>query len=185
MQKMNIVQIISVGGILTAITVLFQSAPVFLPGIGMAFSPFSTLPIAIATVMSLFLGILVLFASTLIILMVSAQEAMILIFATGILGFVLGAALYRKGLLITLLASSLALTIGMLALTYIVTIPGFSEITGSLRVPLIVLIYFLFSFLYSTIWFLGLKKFLGLLAKIKMIEKPLLHRNNSSPRHPN
>ncbi|AFS77558.1 hypothetical protein Curi_c04830 [Gottschalkia acidurici 9a] len=58
---MNISRFICIGGILTTIAVLFQSAPVFLPAIGLALSPLSTLPIAIAAVSNISLGFTVFF----------------------------------------------------------------------------------------------------------------------------
>lgn len=172
MQKMKIVQVISIGGLLTAITIMFQSAPVFLPGIGIALSPFSTLPIAIAAVLSVFLGIAVLISSAIILMIVSTQEAIILIFTTGLLGIMLGSLLYRKGLFITLLAATVSLSIGMLVLTYIAAVPGFAEVTGALTVPLTLLIFFTFSLSYSSVWSISFKKFISLLVKIRLIEKP-------------
>lgn len=174
MQKMKPVQAISIGGLLTAITILFQSAPVFLPGIGMAFSPVSTLPIAVAAVMSVFLGVSVLISATLILMLVSVQEAMILVFTTGLFGIILGSLIYRKGRLFTLLTSTIGLSGGMLLLTYIVAIPGFSEVTASLSFFLTLLLYIAFSLLYSGIWSVILRKFVALLIRIKLIEKPTI-----------
>lgn len=61
MNKMNISSFICVGGILTTLAVIFQSAPVFLPAIGLFLSPLSTLPIAIAAISNIPLGIIVFF----------------------------------------------------------------------------------------------------------------------------
>lgn len=171
MKKMNLVQFICIGGLLTSLTVLLQSAPVFLPAIGLAFSPFSTLPIAIAAVCNIFLGVTVFLSSTFILIIVSPQEAMILLFTTGILGVVLGALLYRKGILVTILAAAIALTIGMSILTYIVAIPSFSELAASLSQLLTLLLFGIFSIVYVSIWFLCFKKFANRLIKIKLIEK--------------
>ena len=96
---MNKVRFISIGGILTTITVIFQSAPVFLPAIGLLFSPLSTLPIAIAAFYNISLGITVFFSSALILTLVNVQEAIILLFTTGLLGIVIGTLLYRKGII--------------------------------------------------------------------------------------
>lgn len=49
MSKNNIVKYISLGGVLTSITVLLQSAPIFLPAVGLIISPLSTLPVAVAS----------------------------------------------------------------------------------------------------------------------------------------
>lgn len=61
MKKMTISRFICIGGILTTVAVLFQSAPVFLPAIGLDLSPLSTLPIAIAAVFNISLGFTVFF----------------------------------------------------------------------------------------------------------------------------
>ncbi|MDG5789891.1 hypothetical protein QA612_20760 [Evansella sp. AB-P1] len=53
---MNKAKFVCYGGILTAIAVIFQASPVFLPVIGLALSPFSTLPIAIAAFLKIICG---------------------------------------------------------------------------------------------------------------------------------
>lgn len=170
MKNNNIGKYTSVGGILTALVVLLQSAPVFLPAIGMALSPFSTIPISIAAVLNISLGFTVFFSSALILVIISVQEAVILFFTTGLLGILIGALLYRKGLLISILFSSIALTIGIIALTYIIAIPSFVELTSSFSIPLTLLIFFLFSLIYSSIWNIGMRKLLNYLMKIKLIK---------------
>lgn len=154
------------GGILTTIAILFQSAPVFLPAIGLALSPFSTLPIAIAAVSNISLGFAVFFSSALILVIVSTKEAIILLFTTGLLGIVIGSFLYRKGIAISILFSSIALSLGMVFLTYIVGIPAFAELSNSLSTPLIIIIFLSFSLVYASIWSIGLRKFIRYLIKI-------------------
>lgn len=166
---MNIGKSICIGGILTSIAVLFQSAPVFLPAIGLALSPLSTLPIAIAAVCNISLGFTVFFSSALILVIVSAQETIILLFTTGLLGIVIGTLLYRKGIIISILFSSIALSIGMIFLTYIVGIPAFIDLTSPLSAPLTFLIFFSFSIVYSSIWNICFRKFMNYLIKIKLI----------------
>ncbi len=166
LKKMDIVRFTCFGGMLTAIAVLFQSAPVFLPALGLALSPLSTLPIAIAAVSSIFLGVSVFFSSALILTIISAQETMILLFTTGLLGFVIGTLLYRKGIIISIISSSIVLSLGMIFLTYIVGIPGFINLTRSLSTPLTIFMFFLFSLVYASIWNICLRKFLFHLANI-------------------
>lgn len=155
---MKIVQLINIGGALTSITVLLHSAPVFLPAVGLALSPFSTLPVALAALINVFLGITVLFASVFVLIAVSPQEAIILLFTTGLLGIVIGSLLYRLGISAAILVSAIALTAGMLILTYIAAIPAFVEFTGSASFTLILLIYIVFSLIYSGIWAICFKK---------------------------
>ncbi|WP_024345232.1 hypothetical protein [Lacrimispora indolis] len=169
MKKINMVWLICIGGLLTTITVLFQSAPVFLPAIGLALSPFSSLPVAIAAVFHVSLGFAVLFSSSLILVVFNIQEAVILFFTTGALGMVIGTLLYRKGIFISIFISSIALSLGMMCLTYIIHISAFTDLTGSLSIPLTFLIFYIFSLVYATIWNICFKKFMGYLIKIKPI----------------
>lgn len=169
MQKLNTSRFICIGAILVALTVIFQFAPVFLPSIGLALSPFSTLPIAIAAVINISLGFLVFFASVLILVIVSVEETIILLFTTGVLGIVIGTLLYRKGIKISILVSSVALSLGMICLTYIIGISAFVDLTRLISTPIIFLAYFSFSFIYACIWNICFKKFMNYLIKIKLI----------------
>lgn len=169
---MKLVQFISIGGLLTSLAVLLQSAPVFLPAIGLALSPLSTLPIAIAAIFNVFLGMIAFFSSAFILILISPQEAMIFLFSTGLIGIVLGAFLYRKGRLFSILTSAMALTIGMLILTYIAAIPAFVEFTESISFLLTMLIYIIFSFVYMSILTILFSKFAYRLIKIRLIDKP-------------
>lgn len=132
MKKVKAIRYICLGGILAAITVILQSAPVYLPVIGLVLSPLSTLPIAMATVINAYLGIMVLISSSLILIIVSIQEALILLFATGLIGLILGGLIHRRGYLASILAALVSLMIGLMILTYIVAIPGFRDFTSSL-----------------------------------------------------
>ncbi len=170
MKKLNIAWLICMGGVFTAVTVLFQSAPVFLPMIGLALSPFSTLPVAIASVLKISLGFAVLFASTLILGIVSMQEATILLFATGSLGIAIGVFLYRKGMLISILMSSVALFLGMMGLTCTIHIEAFTDFTASLSIPLSFFIIYVFALSYAMIWNICFKKFIDYLIKIRLIQ---------------
>jgi hypothetical protein len=166
---MNISRFICIGGILTTIAVLFQSAPVFLPAIGLVLSPLSTLPIAIAAGSNISLGFTVFFSSALILAIVSAQETIILLFTTGLLGIVIGTLLYRKGIIISIFFSSIALSLGMVFLTYILGISAFVDLTSSLSIPLTFLTFFSFSLVYASIWSICFRKFMNYLIKIKLI----------------
>ena len=174
--KMNKIRFISIGGILTAITVIFQSAPIFLPAIGLLFSPLSTLPIAIASLYNIPLAITVYFSSTLILVLVNVQEAIILLFTTGLLGIVLGTFLYRKGLFVSILFSSIILSIGMISLTYIIGIAAFGDLTSLESIPLTILIYTSFSLIYASIWNICLRKFINYLIRINILTLTILHR---------
>jgi F0F1-type ATP synthase membrane subunit a len=74
----------------------------------------------------------------------------------------MGALLYRKGLIVSILFSSAALSLGMIFLTYIVGISGFEALTRSLSTPLTLFIFFSFSLVYTSIWNVCLRKFMKL-----------------------
>ena len=88
---------VCLGGIFVSIAVVFQAAPVFLPLVGQFLSPLSTLPIILAAVFEIPLGIMVLFSSALLLFAISPQEAIIMLLTTGPLGIGIGALLYREG----------------------------------------------------------------------------------------
>lgn len=165
---MSVVRSICIGGILTTIAVMFQSAPILLPAIGMALSPLSSLPIAFAAYFNLSLGISTLISSTIILIFISIEEALILLFTTGLLGVVLGV-LYQKSLLISILYSTMALTIGMIILTYIVGIAAFGDFTNSLSIIITVLIFIIFGIIYTTLWNIYFKKFIRYLSNRKLL----------------
>lgn len=169
MKSINIARFISIGGILTTFSVLFQSAPIFLPAIGMALSPLSTLPIALAAYLNISLGIIVLFASALILIFISIQESAIFLFATGLIGIVIGTLLHRKGIKISILFSAIALSLGMIFLTYIAGIPVFGNFTNSISTSISLLIFITFSLIYVSIWSICLRKFFIFLIKIKVL----------------
>jgi len=158
---------VCIGGVLTTITVLFQSAPVFLPAVGLTLSPLSTLPIAIAAASNIFLGLAVFISSALILSMVSIQESIILLFTTGPLGIVIGAFIYRKKIIVSIISSSLTLFSGIIFLTYIINIFTFID-ARKFSTSLTLLILFTFSFLYALIWNISLRKFINYLAIEKM-----------------
>lgn len=169
MKKMKISRFICIGGILTTLTVLFQAAPILLPAIGLALSPLSTLPIAIAAVSNISLGFTVFFSSVLILAIVSVEESIILLFNTWLLAIVMGTLLYRKGIIISILFSSIILSLGMMFLTYIVGISAFVDLTSSISTLLTFLIFLSFSFVYSSLWNICFRKFMNYLRRIKLI----------------
>ena len=167
-KKLSKAYVICRGGILTGITVLFQSAPVLLPAIGMALSPLSSLPVLLAAVIDIPMGIVVLLSSAIIIFMVSPQEAIIFILTTGPLGITIGCSLYRKGWILTLLLSTVCLFTGMVVLTYIVDIPAFGDLSKSFSLA-IVLFYLIFAFIYSSLWTFCIKRLISTLKKLGLI----------------
>lgn len=166
LKKMNKARFITMGGIFTTLTVLFQSAPVFLPAIGLFLSPFSTLPVAITAHYNIPLGISVFFSSLFILFFISGQEAIIFLFTTGLLGLVIGTLLYRKGILLSILFSFILLSLGIMSLTFIVGIPAFGELTSSVSFPFTLFIFASFSLIYVSGWNICMRKFMNNLYKI-------------------
>jgi len=134
---------IAYGGVLTTLTVVFQSAPIFIPTIGLFLSPFSSLSVAIAGIKSKSLGLLVFLASLFILPLISLEEAMIFLFTTGPLGLMIGRYLKRKTLLLAALFSGLALTLGILVMIYAIAFASLSSL------PALPLVLLTFSFLYA------------------------------------
>lgn len=166
MKEMKTVRFVTIGGLLTALTVFFQSAPVLLPTVGLALSPLSTLPVALAAVMNISLGITVWFSSVLIMIIVSPQEAIILLTTTGLQGIVMGAVLYRKGMIFSILSSTIVLPAGMLVLTYVAGVPALGSSTSTLSLSLTLLIFTVFSLIYVSIWNICFSKFASYLIKV-------------------
>ncbi|MFA9558236.1 hypothetical protein ACERII_13085 [Evansella sp. AB-rgal1] len=169
MKEISKARFVSVGGMLTTIAVIFQSAPVFFPVVGLVFSPFSTLPIALAAFLNIPLGVSVYVASALILAFIYIQEAIILVFTTGLLGLSIGTFLYRKGMVLSIFFSSILLTLGMLLLTYFLGVAVFGDATTSARIPLTIFLFFAFSLMYAGIWSICLKKFIHYLLRVKAL----------------
>ena len=172
-KRSNSIQFLCLGSIFTAMTVMLQAAPVFLPAIGLVLSPYSTLPIALATYFHFSLGVAVLASSSLLLVIISAQEAVILLFTTGILGIAIGALLVQKGIVIASFIASIVLTAGILALTYWMQIPMFLEVANSFSVLLIILGFYTFSFAYSLLWSILILRILRYLVNAKVVSSSL------------
>lgn len=166
MKPINSAHLVSKGGILTALAVLLQSSPVFLPGAGLMLSPFSTLPVALAASMSTYAGILTLLSSAALLLFISPQEAIIFLSATGPLGLALGAC-YKKGIIKTIAAAGATLFIGINILIHGAGIAAFGGFTQGSSLITSTLIYLVFSFFYSAFWVLVLKFFIKLIGRTR------------------
>lgn len=157
---------ISAGFIFTALILLFQSAPVWLHGLGLFLSPLATLPAALATVLSIPLGVVVYMAAAFLLMIVSPQEAAIFLLGTGLLGLSLGIG-HKKETLQRILISATALFIGLIFLTKLILIPVFGPLTPrSLGVEF--LVFLPFSLLYTSIWAAVIPFVLSRLDKISL-----------------
>lgn len=161
---------ICIGGILTSLAVLFQSAPVLLPTIGLVLSPLSTLPVILAAMIDIPIGIMVLFSSALILLAVSPQEAVIMLVATGPLGIVIGSLLFRRRLLATIFISTGTLFFSITLMTYVVGIPAFGSLNESFSGVISFFIYLIFAFIYVCFWAFCVRRLVMSLCKIRLFQ---------------
>lgn len=168
MKKKNLRKFVSYGGLLSTITVIFQTAPIFFPPIGLLLSPFSTLPIAVATSSSISLGISIFISSSIIISIISLQEYLIFCFTTGLLGIIIGTFINRCNVVVSIIASTISLTLGIIILTYLINIDSFSDFAKSIPPIIVILIYFVFSFIYSIISNIIINKILKYLNRIEV-----------------
>lgn len=109
---------------LSALATILQSAGGFLPGVGFAISPLATAPIALATTLSLRLGLIGYLLCCCLLLVWQPGELVIFPFSTGLLGLGLGIGLRLwKRRLPTMLLSSLFLLIGISVVFYVLDYP--------------------------------------------------------------
>lgn len=150
---------ITLAGLLTAITVILHAAPTFLPVVGLALSPLSSLPVIIGALLFADRVLPMFLAAAALLFLINVQEAIIFLLATGPLGLtaaliaVPDIPLWRKSLIPTCL-----LTCGILLLIFMVGLPGLQNIVSSFS-TIILLAIILFSFLYSTL-FMGIAFFM-------------------------
>ena len=163
---MKSARIVCLGGVFTALAVVLQSAPVWMPGLGLALSPVSTAPVAAAACISPVTGFAVLICASAILFGISAQEALIFVFSTGILGLVLGLLNNRK-FWISICTAGTVLFGGLALLFYAFGIKIMGPLTDILESSLPAF-FILFSLAYAAGW-ATLIKFL--FKRLKLLKK--------------
>lgn len=140
------------GAILASLACIFQSAGIFV-GIGYVVSILTTLPIVVASVISLKIGFLTYILTILLLAITQPSELLIFPFTTGLLGLSLGIGLkiLRNTVLITIF-SSCCLTLGITCLLYIFQFPILGPSVTTNFDSKLLLYIFAFSILYSWIW---------------------------------
>ncbi|TXC85845.1 hypothetical protein FS935_19570 [Metabacillus litoralis] len=140
------------GAILASLACIFQSAGIFV-GIGYVVSILTTLPIVVASVISLKIGFLTYILTILLLAITQPSELLIFSFTTGLLGLSLGIGLkiLRNSVLITVF-SSFCLTLGITCLLYVIQFPILGPSVTTNFDSKILLYIFAFSILYSWIW---------------------------------
>jgi len=141
---------VCLGGLSAAISVLLQSAPVWLPALGMALSPLSTVPVAFIASISPLTGFISFLGTGAMLCAVSIQEALIFIFSTGLLGLAVGMLIKRK-MIIRLGLSGGALFCGLNVLLLVFKINLFGSDIQHMTIFLQFCLA-LFSVSYALIW---------------------------------
>ncbi len=143
---------LTVGGVLVALAALLHAAPVFLPGLGLALSPLSSIPILIGAMLFADQVLAIFVATTCLLFFINAKEATIFLLATGPLG--LSAALATisgRHFWKSLFVSASLLTSGIYLLVFILGLPGLQNIMGTFSLINLLLIV-LFSLAYSLLF---------------------------------
>jgi hypothetical protein len=159
----NPTRMVVLGALLASFATILQSAGI-LAGLGYFVSALSTLPILIATIISLQMGFLSYIVAFMMISIIQPSELFAYPFTTGLLGLSMGIAFrfFKKGFLVTVF-SGILLSLGILFILYIIQFPILGPSVSSSVDMKIVMVITLFSILYSWIW---MKGFISLVKKI-------------------
>mgnify|MGYP001023977270 CR=1 FL=1 len=152
-QSWSLTKKLVISAILTLLSAIFQSAGGFLPGVGFLISPFATLPIILATIISLKHGLVSYLLTIFLLFLLEPSELFIFPFTTGLLGLGIGwgLSMFRQRKVIILL-NGILLSIGIFFPLYILGFPVLGPITPSIPNAGFVLGLMGFSILYSWLW---------------------------------
>lgn len=160
------------GSILAAFAAIFQSAGIFV-GFGYAFSILATMPIVLAAMISIRLGLMSYILTILLLLIIQPSELIVFPFTTGLLGLSLGMAfLWWENWVPISFFGGISLAVGILFLLYIVKFPVLGpSVSHTFQIP-VVLAVLLFSLFYSMVW-------MGLSRKVYklLFRKPMKRRS--------
>lgn len=141
-----------VGALLGAIAVILQSAGIF-TGIGYLFSTMTTLPLALAGLLSLRIGVMTYSLTGLLLAILQPSELLIFLFTTGLLGLSLGTGIrYLKRSILVSVFPATCLTSGISILLYGFRFAVLGPSITSHFSSLIILGVFGFALLYGWIW---------------------------------
>jgi len=169
---MNRTKNIVIGAFMATLAAIFQTLPVLFSEAVVILTILSAVPIYTASRIKPALGVLSYFVASVLVLFVSAHEALFFLCTNGIIGVMLvSCRYYKQKKPIILLISSLAMTISLSFMNYIIGIPVFGVALPGVIIVQIILIL-LFSFTYNFIYLL----FADFL--FKRIKKLLLNEND-------
>ncbi|MCH6264144.1 MULTISPECIES: hypothetical protein [Neobacillus] len=140
------------GSLLAGSAAILQAAG-FFTGIGYAFSMLTTLPIVLASKLSLRIGFMSYVITVFLLAIIQPSELFVFPFTTGLLGLSLGIAfkLWKSWISITL-AGGFGLSIGIMFLLYVLRFPVLGPAVSSILNFKTSITIFLFSLFYSLIW---------------------------------
>ena len=150
---------ITISSLLAVIAALFQLAPIFLPVVGMALSPLSSIPMVISVLMFADKAAATFLITAALLFLFNVEEAIIFLLATGPLGLAAATAAISRGSSLKkgLLPASL-LSFGILLLVFLIGLPGLTSLVSVLNAGALLAIA-AFSYLYSLL-FMGITRFL-------------------------
>ena len=130
-----------------------QSAGGLLPGIGFAISPFSTMMVLLATMVSFHYGFLTYLLAIILLILIEPGELFIFPFTTGLLGLSIGWGLSKiNKRIIIILVSGIILCVGICIPLYLLGFPVFGTVIASVPSIKMLLIILGFGSLYSWLW---------------------------------
>ena len=110
--------------ILGSFAAIFQSAGGYAPGIGFFVSAMTTIPIFLATIVSVKYGFLSYFVTILLLVFIQPSELLIFSFTTGVLGLALGVSFYKlKTRFMVVVWAGATLMMGILTILFIFRFP--------------------------------------------------------------
>lgn len=136
-------------GMMAAAAVLMQSAGAFWPGPGYLIAAMASLPLAVGGWLAGSRAVLAWAAATAVLVMIHPEEALVFGLTTGPVGLVAGwGERWHWGLLLTIAAGGLVLTLGMMSLAYGVGLLPLGPVAHDWGGPA----YLCFGLLWAGLW---------------------------------
>jgi hypothetical protein len=152
-RKMALATKLVITALLSAFATMFQSAGGLMPGIGFLISPLATIPIFLATYLSIRQGILSYTLTLFLLFIIQPSELIIFPFTTGLLGIAMGVAfLQLKRRIVVVSFVSICLLTGIMVILYVFRFPVLGPTVDTTMDLKVIVIIFIFSFLYSWIF---------------------------------
>lgn len=163
-------KLITIGGLLTGLAVLFQIIPALFSEAFIPITMLSALPIYIIARLNPKTGLIAFAVAGILIMAVTTHEGLFFLFTNGPVGLSLGMVHhFTAKKLIILLGTSLVLTFTLSIMNFVIGIHVFgTKIPGVLWVQLVIL--YLFSFVYIVIYFHLANFLFNLLNKLFTLE---------------